>query len=302
LSETVEFVIWAPSFDQASGGAIALHALCDRLRQAGYSAALWPTLKPAPRGNLRLPSLRSIVGYLIKRNFLKFDRGPFKSRIARLRDLKNAIVIYPEIVAGNPLMAKHVVRWFLHRPGFHNGKVDYGADDLFFFYHEHFNDPTLNSDLSNRLTITWVNDVYRDEGAKDRRGTCYLLRKGKGRRLQHDSGASTLIDGRGPEEISRIFNTTERLYSYDLYTFYNVYAAICGCIPVVVPEEGLSEEAWLPVEGDRYGLAYGEHRIPWAVSTRGALIERLRQVRAGEEDMIRTFAAKCRAHFGHVSV
>lgn len=291
-----KFIVWAYPFDDTVGGVIALHLLCRRLNELGETAMLWPAWRPAlrgrhgPRGWLRWAWRR--VRWRASFN------NPFGLPLARSRDLDGAVVVYPEVVAGDPLRADHTVRWLLHRPGFHTGKAEYGRDDLFFFYQEAFDDPAHNPDPTARLTLTWFIDAYRRTGAGPRRGTAYILRKGKGRPIRHDLAGSVLVDEMSHEERAAVFNRVERLYCYDLYTMYTVYAALCGCVPVVMPDPDLSKERWTPDERDRYGIAYGEADVPWALATRGLLEERLRSVRAEQDDMVRRFVAKCRDRFG----
>jgi hypothetical protein len=298
-SGPLTFVIWAPAFNNESGGAIALHHLCHRLNKAGHRALLWPSYRVRitipPRPGALLWNLRGWLRGWDR----KFATGPFPNRLARAADLADAVVIYPEVVSGNPLRAGRVVRWLLHRPGhWTNGASEYGADDLFFFFQDAFNDPTINPDPDSRLVLAWHNDVYRDFGGSARRGTCYLLRKGKDRSLVHDVEGSILIDDLSHAHKAELFNRCERFYSYDPYTMYSQYAAMCGCVPVVVPQPGVSEETWLPSEEDRYGLAYGEDRIAWAIATRPALFERMSREIQAEEDMIARMVAKCRTRFG----
>jgi hypothetical protein len=147
------------------------------------------------------------------------------------------------------------------------------------------------------LTLQWVNPVYRDRG-EPRSGSCYLLHKGKHRPIVHDLADSVPLDGLSPEEMADVFNRTEILYCYDLYTMYARYAALCGCVPVVVPDPDLTRDQWVMRPEDRYGVAYGEDDIPWALETRGALADHLRGLRAHEDAMLKRFVAKCRAHFG----
>jgi hypothetical protein len=54
--------------------------------------------------------------------------------------LDRSIVIYPEITTGNPLRARHVVRYLLNRPGFFNGRgmESYGASEYFIHFAEEF--------------------------------------------------------------------------------------------------------------------------------------------------------------------
>jgi hypothetical protein len=289
-------VIWARSFDDQVGGAIALHNLCARLNENGERASIWPSTYPFLQWPLQpRNSLRAIrYGWIARTSY---TTGPFNNPIATRADLREGILLYPEIVVGNPLRARRVARWFLHRPGYHMGKTDYGPDELYFFYQEAFNDPSINPDPSNRLTLNWVNPVYRDEQRADRAGSCFLVRKGVGRAFVHPAGAIPIDDLSHPEKAS-VFNRTKYLYSYDLYSLYNVYAALCGCIPIVVPDPALPKEQWLPREEDRWGLAYGEEEIPWAVATRRSMIDRGEALYEEERQMVLRFAAKCHAKFG----
>ena len=294
----LKFVIWTTPFDDTEGGSIALHHLCKRLTEAGQIARIWPNCRPWTVGVPARARLRLRLSYAASRKDSNFPIGPFRNRLASWRDCHDGIVIYPEIVSGNPLGAKRVVRWFLHRPGFHTGQVNYGRDELYFFFQDAFNDPSINQMHDNRLTLYWMNEEYYDRGYQSRSGSCYLMKKGAGREIQHDLSQSVLIDGMTHSEKADQFNVRERFYSYDLYTMYSHYAACCGCIPIIVPDPCVSKSEWYPNEEDRYGIAYGEDDIPWAIETRPALMARLRERRLEEDRMLDDFITKCRALFG----
>lgn len=291
----MKFVIVAPSFDDRSGGTIALHLLCQRLREAGEVARLWPIDRP------RLQPWRNPRRYLgwaryhLTSHRRPFDHGPFATELAHARDPRDAIVVYPEVLPGNWLGARHIVRWLLHKPGFHTGEVGFGTDDLLFFYQAAFHDPSLGDYADNLLTLTWWNAAYRDSNPGHRSGSAYLVKKGRGRRLVHDLTNSTLVDTLDHAAKAAVFNRVERFYTYDPYTLYSRYAAICGCVPIVVPEPGVTREQWVPSEEDRYGLAYGEEDIGWAIATRPLLIERIARERSEEDAMLASFIAKCKA-------
>lgn len=293
----MKFVIFTHPFEEHSGGVIALHLLAQRLNDAGETALLWPF----SRTRLRLRSSpRQYLAWLrdlLTRRHRRFERGPFATRLARASDLDDAIAVYPEVFSGNPLGTRTVARWLLHKPGFHTGKVDFGRDDLIFFYQQAFADPAMGGHADNLLTLTWWNDAYSNRHLPDRSGSAYLVRKGKGRALVHDPTDSICIDALSHEKKAVVFNKSTYFFTYDPYTLYSRYAAICGCIPVVIPPDGLSKEEWVPSEEDRYGLAYGVKEIPWAIATRDLLLERIVQERAEEDAMLHAFIAKCRARY-----
>ena len=68
------FVIWSPDYTHKSGGIRALHLLADALNMAGKTAEVMHEFRPVP---------------------------------------DDCVMIYPEIVRGNPCEAAHVVRWCL---------------------------------------------------------------------------------------------------------------------------------------------------------------------------------------------
>jgi hypothetical protein len=145
--------------------------------------------------------------------------------------------------------------------------------------------------------VVWINEVYRQTNFGEREGSAWLERKGKGRPMVHDLSQSVCVDDMSHEERAEVFNQRTHFYSYDLYSMFGVYAALCGCVPIVVPDPGLAKEQWTPEERDRYGIAYGHDDIPWAIATRPQLLERLREVREEEDAMLRRFVARCAEAF-----
>jgi hypothetical protein len=294
-----KFVIWAPSFEDTTGGIIALHLLCQRLNEAGETAMLWPAGKRPLDARSSLREIASAARWeLEKKKRGPYSTGPFANPIAERKDLAGAIVVYPEIVQGNPLRSDRVARWLLHKPGYHTGRTDFGQRDLFFHYQDAFQDPRFGADASNKLSLTWLNEAYRHWNTGERAGSAYLLRKGKGRKIVHDLEGSISIDQLTHEEKAQVFNERKYFISYDLYTLYNLYALICGCLPIVVPDENVSKEEWLADEGDRYGIAYGFDDVDRAMATREKMLERIERIRAGEDAMLRSFVSKCREAFG----
>jgi hypothetical protein len=290
-------VIWAPTFDETIGGAIALHALCDRLHALGVEARVWPELKPLVRLGDSPRRMWRWLRYAWSGGDRDYSPGPFSNRLARNADVKDAVVVYPEIVSGNPLRSERVVRWFLHKPGFHTGEIHYGPNDLCFCYNTAFNDASLNP-AGNCLRVSYLDPVYHQWNFGDRSGSAFLIRKGRGRPLDAHPADAICVDGLDHNECAEVFNRVERLYSYDSYSYYSVFAALCGCTPIVIPEAGVSEAAWEPDHERRLGIAYGEARVGWAEATREALRESVARSRAVEDRTVLAFMETCRARFG----
>ena len=296
MAKKRRFVIWAPNYNEQEGGSLVLHYLCHYLNAAGWDAFLWHKSK-CLRKDLRSWSTRQAY---LRKKLKRILRGvrpaspSLLTPVAREKHLEGAIVVYPEKVDGNPLCSARVVRWFLHKPGFHTGQVNYGENELYFYYQKAFNDHTLGKRTNSELYFPVVLEhVFKQVNFGARAGTCYILRKGKDRPIQHDLRNGVVIDNMSNTEIARVFNQVEFCVSYDLYTFYSQYAAVCGCKSIVVPEPGLTKESWQPKAELRYGVAYGEEDLEWAVNTRCKLLEALQQQQQQAIAVVNRFAEKC---------
>ena len=295
----LKFIVFAGSFNENIGGVIALHRLCDLLNREGLEAYLWPERRPAFDRSRPVRSLWLLFKHYRRRRNRAYATWPaFRTPVASASDLPGAIVIYPETIDGNPLHAQNVVRWLLHKPGFHTGRVQYGPDDRYFFYQQAFNDPALNPDVDNLLKTVYVrDDIYRQVNFGERHGTCYIMRKGRGRRIVHDLQDSVLVDDLSHTELAAVFNRVKMCVSYDPYTMYSSFAAMCGCLSVVVPEEGVLKEDWYPDPEDRYGMAYGFDELAHAEQTRHLVLPRLKAQERSANESVRSFVAKCARYF-----
>ena len=185
------------------GGTLVLSALCKTLRELGYDARLLivPYLPETKCHRLTFyydcifKNTKFLIKSIVKKYLAKLKPNAkfvksFRSsaNVLNLKGIKiqwhpfinnkTSIVIYPEVVYGNPLGAKNVSRWLLYHYNFRNDSYAYSRDDLFFAYREVFNDINLNPN-NYIVTINYFdNNLYRQYNFKERKGICYILQKG----------------------------------------------------------------------------------------------------------------------------
>lgn len=300
-----KFIIVTPSYSENNGGAIVLHKLCHTINALGREAFLFPIVE-----NLELNKFN------YKKTFLKFFKKHLREPFRRFKtvpnlntpvikklpeDIKseNWVVVYPEITFGNPLGAKHVVRWLLHNPGFDpaTGKETknyfYGKGELYFRigpWFKDFQQPGSTTSGSFLQVFHFPLNIFNLDGAvKNRSGTAYTIRKGKNKKIVHDLSDSILIDGLKHEEIAKIFKKVKTFISYDSVTTFSYFAALCGCDSIVIPDENISEEEWMPNPEDRYGLSYGFENIAKARETSKYLPERFQRFESSSESSVKNF-------------
>ena len=284
IGEMKKFLILTQSYSENDGGYIVLHKLCDQINRSGGDAYLFPYVDNFEfgAGNWIKPflkfgkeRLRRILPFKINAEFLT----PVVGSISKIKNWDDWIVVYPEVVFGNPLKAKNIVRWFLHHPGHITGAINFGKNELYFRYHSGirpYESSFSRVSASELKMVHYPLELYNELGvSSNRTGTAYCLRKGAGKTIVHDLANSILIDGKSHKEISAIFKRVKQFISYDVYTAYSSFAALCGCESVVIPNINVTEEEWLPDPTDRYGVSYGFENLEKSKLTKNLLIKRI---------------------------
>lgn len=326
-----KFIIVSPR--QTNGGSIVLHYLCKLLEEKNYNAKVFylePMAKPANQRenefdlfyksektftfiskyffNLAKDMIKVFSGKLLKlfgfheaKKLTPYIYEPVKKVKRKYLPWidSDTIVVYPDICYGNILNADKVVRWLLYHNRFKNDKNAYSENDLFFCYREFFNDINLNPEKRILKLNHFDSDLYRQYNFEERHGNCYVIRKGKNRKDLPESFDGPILDNMSEHEIVAHFNKCKYCYFYDTQTFYTRIAIVCGCIPIIVCEEGKSKEDYLGPNEYGYGAAYNysEEEINFAVNTRNKIFEQIESYNTGNRKNLDNFIKTCEEYF-----
>lgn len=302
----MKFIIYSSGYDHDIGGIIVLHKLCDQLNALGHRAFLNPRLKPIFPKSFRI--LYNVLDWIYpssrkayKRNAIL--RTPLRPIIDRLSKA-DTVVIYPEAISGNPLGADNVVRWFLHQPGFHDPNCQYGPGEFQIDFNEFLKGYQTgdNHVSAHRLHVLhFPTDLYNLDGAAPadlREGTAYCVRKGTIDVGSVDLSGAICIDGMSHAECADILKRVKYFYSFDLYTAYSAFAALCGAISIVLPPQGMPKSDWYADETNRYGIGFGPEEEDWAIQTRDRVLSQFRAHEAASLQSVAIFVDEVRGYFG----
>lgn len=292
-STGINYIVLAPTYNENSGGTIFQHELTHALNMRGEKAGLWP--QPA----IYEPGLRARIREKLRPK--PYLRNPnLNTPMATAKDVgPNTVVVYPEVIRDNPVKAPHVVRWLLYTPGKRH-PYSFGPDDMFFRVDEFADLPEITGGATD-LFLWKLNRSYRNEGRPDRKGACFIVRKG-GHIPRHPLTEDAIqIDGMSHAEINDVFNRCEVFYSYDDATMYSQYAAIAGCLSVVLPSGDDARDGMLADHMlGRYGIAYGldDDKIAHAKATQDKVLPLLEEREAEGQRSVDRFIAMTKERFG----
>lgn len=220
-----KYVVWSYDYTPDSAGQKTMHLLCHELNLAGQEAYVcFQQTNPAWN--------------------TPYYRGPMGD---------DRIAIYPEIVEGNPLEAKHVVRWMLNKPL----ERKYDPPGVRFTYDPMF-DPLP---LERQLHLPAIElDLYYDRHLPRILVTYWVGKESIRGELPPDA---VQIGGGGDKEwLADTLNRSKVMYTFDMISGMNEIARLCGC-PVVYVPGGRMERA----EFDQYlaspGFAWDEMPTPF---------------------------------------
>ena len=224
-SGEAQFLIVAPSFTHRSAGVRALFRLCHHLNRSGYPSAIIPI----PGQSIDDYSPWFVYGY----------KG----------EIDNTIVIYPEIISGNPYEVTKVVRWVLNEPGLLGGERKYADNEVVFVYDPQKIDIT-NTAIKTPIgqdRVLWVGvvdpDIIYPDSSIEKVIDCSFCNKGYSLSLKFPLDPSMgvhRLEDLTPDahSLGDVLRRTRRLYSYDHYSNILREAAICGCEVLVIDSEG----------------------------------------------------------------
>jgi hypothetical protein len=233
-------VIDAPDYTPLSSGIRCLHLLCDRINRLGVDAAVTARIVD-PRLDTPRIHVRTIKTYPTL--------------------LDRSIMIYPEVVAGNPFGARNVVRYLLNKPGlFTNVGVEgYGAHDYYLHFADEFRPPGV---ASRRLRLPLVDKSVFEPPAASVKRSGFLVYSV---RYQPDTNAfpewidevTTISRAtpRAPSELAKLYQTSRALIVGER-TAAVAEALHCGCPVMLLPHREFAFQHVVAATGG-HGLAIG---------------------------------------------
>ena len=233
-----QFVIVAPPYRDSSSGIRALYRLAHWLNALGQEAYVFAEPWEAPPREWDAPPCKVLPPV-----------GP------------DVIAVYPEIVPGNPLGAKTVVRWVLNHPGLLGGDTTY-AENEHVFYALQKSGPDVyrasaQAAAGGREVFplgAYIHEPHLFYPSQQKReGTCYFVYKGAEAFAKSGGMFPTaewhLLSPDKPvsrADLGFLFRRIEALYSWDAHSGITREAAICGVKTYIVDAEGATVEVPQP--------------------------------------------------------
>jgi ADP-heptose:LPS heptosyltransferase/GT2 family glycosyltransferase len=239
------YIIWSDAYFHASAGVRVVHKLCHLLNQAGENASIYGLKKTNPQWQERIvapPTARKLIA-------------------------GGAIVVYPEVVFGNPLFARNVVRYILNTPGLLGGEKQYAKSELLFCYLKALLQPGMTRDRIFCIPVTDKEIFYNDpDQPRDIDYLIYFGRKGKIKRYPE----SKIIYSYKPKTavLADRLRRCKKLISYDNFSALNFEATLCGCPVLIIPDGSRKKEDLENSEFGLNGIAWGETSEEWEKALR----------------------------------
>jgi len=190
----------------------------------------------------------------------------------------DCVVIYSEGTQGNPLNAKNVVRWMLSELGKNvpcEWLYGWGKNELVYYFNSETkfeSSPEKIGVVYKLLSCIYVNPRIENYNFPNRNGVCYTIRKSNwhknGVSFFHFSDSFEITREHTQDECIDFFNKYQYFISYDPCSFLTIMAAMCGCVSVVHPVQGLTKQQWIQTTvvgeyvkskgiNNLYGIVYG---------------------------------------------
>ena len=206
------FYIYAPAYTPLSSGVRVLYILCSLLNRMGYESFI----------------TGSYVG-------IEFSAPTLTSEIVKKHKEMglSQVAIYPEIIMGNPLQSKYVIRWLLNKPNnfLQNWLGDFSEDEFIVHHDESFVPMWINS---NKQFIPHIDrSIFNTKFTEiERKGLIIYEHRNKiPKELMNSFSDIQYISSKKPLtplECSLLYKKSQMLIVAER-TAAHAEAALCGC-------------------------------------------------------------------------
>jgi hypothetical protein len=240
-------LICAPPYQNYSAGIVILHELCDAIVRLGYVAHIILMDSSTGKWSFHVSEDPSFYGAGLQRAAVPPDLGEKWIR----QVLDTGITIYPEIIVGNPLNAKNVVRYFLNGDGVITGnKSEYQPNDFCLAFSKMFFEKP-NAILYKPIRSPLFNDV-NTKPFHNRSLDLTYFGKGPNYVSCFRIEDSVILPRDWPKtksELAVLLRNTRYLYCWDTVTSTITDAVSCGAKVVLLQfiqadEEKLRQGEW----------------------------------------------------------
>jgi len=261
----LKFTIYAPFYTDKSGGHWYLHFLCDQLNRIGHKTTIYV-----------------------------YDGGPTNLDFIAPQDhSKDAIVIYPETIADNPLKATKVVRYLLNKDGLLKGnKIVWGKNDFPLSFAQEFKN---DCDILN-YAICDTNTFYNM--GLEREYNSFYIGKGNGPQLP-DCVEITRQFPAKKEELAKILNKSKIFFSYDCISATNLDAVLCGVVPYFLTKP--PKELYNNIHGKFWIESLDKEEIDQVKKNNKHILSQVIENQTTFQERLNKIVNKIEAHFENVS-
>jgi len=203
-------------------------------------------------GGIRV--MHGLYGWMLAKGQVIFQNAMFED--------KNFIGIYPEIVVGNPMEAKTVVRYLLNEPGVMTNGIEpspttFDPSDKLYVFSELFN--TVGADEEHKLFLPILDThLFKDERRRERPYKCVFV--GKGQDLGLHPKDCLQVDrnlAQDQKHLADFLNDCEVMYAYDPVSAMYEIARLCG-VRIVLFNPKYSKEEFSKYEPGMDGISWGK--------------------------------------------
>lgn len=260
-----KFIVVAQPYSVRSGGVMVLHDLCEALNRNGYQAGIvFMHDGNAAEQNFKYALSNDPAFY---RNNGDYH---YYSNEAEVRDVfENGVVIYPDLILGNPLGARNVVRYVLNF-----NSLNFSGDFILSY-------SKVYSKYSNFvLSKPFHHACFSDEGTQtwsERTLDLTYIGKGSGFTDCFRINNTILVERdypRDKEQLALLLRQCRFFFTWDCVSATNYDAVMCGAIPVLLHDKQINrkhvndmevgafpETSFISIEELPFGLQFDVKKI-----------------------------------------